>query len=119
MQRLDVEEIDVVICDVKLPDGSGVDTAKVIKEKYPALEVILLTAFGNIPDGVQAIKNGAFDYIMKSDDNNKIIPLLYKASEKVALNKRVQKLEKQLGEKHSFDKIIGASKPIIKAIELA
>lgn len=119
LQRLDLEEIDVVICDVKLPDGSGVDTAKVIKEKFPAVEVILLTAFGNIPDGVQAIKNGAFDYITKGDDNNKIIPLLYKASEKVALNKRVQKLEKQLGEKHSFDKIIGTSKPIIKAIELA
>lgn len=119
LQRLEVEEIDVVICDVKLPDGNGVDTAKVIKEKFPAVEVILLTAFGNIPDGVQAIKNGAFDYITKGDDNNKIIPLLYKASEKVALNKRVQQLEKQLGEKHSFDKIIGTSKPIIKAIELA
>lgn len=119
LQRLEVEEIDVVICDVKLPDGSGVDTAKVIKEKYPAVEVILLTAFGNIPDGVRAIKNGAFDYITKGDDNNKIIPLLYKASEKVALNKRVQQLEKQLGEKYSFDKIIGTSKPILKAIELA
>ncbi len=119
LQRLEVEEIDVIICDVKLPDGSGVDTAKVIKEKYPAIEVILLTAFGNIPDGVKAIKNGAFDYITKGDDNNKIIPLLYKAIEKVALNKRVQQLEKQLGKKYSFDKIIGTSKPIFKAIELA
>src|SRR5690606_5811760 len=97
LQRLEVEEIDIIICDVKLPDGSGVDTAKLIKDKYPAVEVILLTAYGNIPDGVQAIKNGAFDYITKGDDNNKIIPLLYKASEKVALNKRVLQLEKQLG----------------------
>lgn len=118
LQRLEVDEIDVIICDVKLPDGSGVDTAKLIKEKFPSVEVILLTAYGNIPDGVQAIKNGAFDYITKGDDNNKIIPLLYKASEKVALNKRVQQLEKQLGEKYSFDKIIGTSKPILKAIEL-
>lgn len=61
LQRLEVEEIDIIICDVKLPDGSGVDTAKLIKDKYPAVEVILLTAYGNIPDGVQAIKNGAFD----------------------------------------------------------
>jgi len=97
LQRLELDDIDVIICDVRLPDGNGVSTAKVIKEKYPAVEVILLTAFGNIPDGVQAIKNGAFDYITKGDDNNKVIPLLYKASEKVALNKRVQKLEKQLG----------------------
>lgn len=119
LQRLESEEIAVIICDVKLPDGSGVETAKIIKEKYPAVEVILLTAYGNIPDSVQAIKNGAFDYITKGDDNNKIIPLLYKASEKVALNKRVLQLTKQLGEKHSFDKIIGKSKPILKAIELA
>ena len=119
LQRLQVDDIDVVICDVKLPDGSGVDTAKLIKEKFPSVEVILLTAYGNIPDGVQAIKNGAFDYITKGDDNNKIIPLLYKASEKVALNKRVQQLEKQLAKKYSFDKIIGTSKPILQAIALA
>lgn len=119
LQRLEVEEIDVVICDVKLPDGSGVDTAKLIKEKHPAVEVILLTAYGNIPDGVQAIKNGAFDYITKGDDNNKIIPLLYKASEKVSLNKRVQQLENQLSKKYSFDKIIGSSKPLVHAIAFA
>jgi len=119
LQRLQVDDIDVVICDVKLPDGSGVDTAKVIKEQFPSVEVILLTAYGNIPDGVQAIKNGAFDYITKGDDNNKIIPLLYKASEKVALNKRVKQLEKQLAKKYSFDKIIGTSKPILQAIALA
>ena len=119
LKKLALLDVDVVICDVKLPDGNGVDTVKVIKEKYPHVEVILLTAYGNIPDGVQAIKNGAFDYITKGDDNNKIIPLLYKVSEKVALAKRVQQLEKQLDEKHSFEKIIGNSKAIVKAIEMA
>lgn len=116
-KRLEISEIDVVICDVKLPDGSGVDFSKFIKDKYPSLEVILLTAFGNIPDGVQAIKNGAFDYITKGDDNNKIIPLVYKAIEKVVLNKRVLQLEKQLGNKYSFETIIGKSKQIKSAIE--
>jgi two-component system, NtrC family, response regulator len=112
-------EIEVVLCDVKLPDGNGVELAKTIKEKYPIIEVILLTAYGNIPDGVQAIKNGAFDYITKGDDNNKIIPLLYRALEKVSLAKRVQQLEKQLGNKYSFDSIIGQSKPIQAAIDAA
>lgn len=116
-KRLEVSDIDVVICDVKLPDGSGVDFSKFIKDKYPSLEVILLTAFGNIPDGVQAIKNGAFDYITKGDDNNKIIPLVYKGIEKVALNKRVLQLEKQLSKKYSFDTIFGKSKPIRFAID--
>lgn len=119
LKRLEQNAIDVVICDVKLPDGRGVDLTKTIKEKYLTVEVILLTAYGNIPDGVQAIKNGAFDYITKGDDNNKIIPLLYKAIEKVSLSKRVQQLEKQLGEKHSFDKIIGKSKIMLQTIDLA
>ncbi|MEN5232386.1 sigma-54 dependent transcriptional regulator [Sphingobacterium faecium] len=119
LKRLEEQDIDVVICDVKLPDGSGVDITKVIKDKYPCLEIILLTAYGNIPDGVQAMKNGAFDYITKGDDNNKIIPLVYNASEKVSLAKRVQQLEKQLGDRYSFDQIIGKSKAILHAIDLA
>lgn len=118
-KRLEVSDIDVVISDVKLPDGSGVEFSKIIKEKYPSTEVILLTAFGNIPDGVQAIKNGAFDYITKGDDNNKIIPLVYKATEKVLLNRRLAQLEKQLDNKHSFDNIIGKSVLVKSAIESA
>ncbi|SKB85655.1 sigma-54-dependent transcriptional regulator [Dyadobacter psychrophilus] len=119
VKKLDQSEIDVVLCDVKLPDGNGVDFLKTIREKYPLLETILLTAYGNIPDGVQAIKNGAFDYITKGDDNNKIIPLIYRALEKAELNKRVLSLEKQLGEKHSFEAIIGKSKKLLACIELA
>jgi len=118
-KRLENSDIDVVISDVKLPDGSGVDFSKNIKENYPWIEVILLTAFGNIPDGVQAIKNGAFDYITKGDDNNKIIPLVYKATDKVGLNRRLLQLEKQLGDKQSFDNIIGKSKTIEAAITSA
>jgi hypothetical protein len=109
----------VVLCDVKLPDGNGVEFTKTIKEKFPAIEVILLTAYGNIPDGVKAIKNGAFDYLTKGDDNNKIIPLLFRALDKIELSSRVVQLEKQLGNKHSFENIIGKSKVILQAIELA
>lgn len=116
-KRMEITDIDVVICDVKLPDGSGVEFSKFIKDKYPSVEIILLTAYGNIADGVQAIKNGAFDYITKGDDNNKIIPLVYKAIEKVVLNNRVLQLEKQLGKRYSFDTIIGKSKQIKAAID--
>ena len=119
LKKLDQVDIDVVLCDVKLPDGNGVELSQMIKSKFPLTEVILLTAYGNIPDGVQAIKNGAFDYITKGDDNNKIIPLLYRAMEKVALAKRVQQLEKQLGSKLSFDSILGKSKLIKNAIDAA
>jgi len=119
LKKLEVSDVDVVLCDVKLPDGNGVETAKLIKERYPIVEIILLTAYGNIPDGVRAIKNGAFEYITKGDDNNRIIPLLYKACEKVALARRVEQLEKRLGDRLSFDKIIGKSIAIKAAIGMA
>lgn len=119
MRKLENSEIDVVICDVKLPDFNGVELTKAIKQQYPVIEVILLTAYGNIADGVQAIKNGAFDYITKGDDNNKIIPLLHKALEKSKLTKRVLQLEQRLNKKYSFDNIIGTSKAIQEAIDNA
>ncbi len=119
LKKLEHQRIDVVLCDVKLPDGNGVELTTKIKAEYPLTEVILLTAYGNIPDGVQAIKNGAFDYITKGDDNEKIIPLLYRATEKAQLQKRVNELEKQVGQKFSFNTILGKSKAILQAIELA
>ena len=119
VNKLDREDFDVVLCDVKLPDGNGVELTKKIKDKFPLIEIILLTAYGNIPDGVQAIKNGAFDYITKGDDNNKILPLLHRAVEKVDLAKRVVQLEKRLNERHSFENIIGKSKILLQTIDLA
>ncbi|MBQ0910043.1 sigma-54-dependent Fis family transcriptional regulator [Flavobacterium sp. F-328] len=119
LKKLEHNAIDVVLCDVKLPDGNGVDFVQKIKSSFPFVEVILLTAFGKISDGVQAMKNGAFDYIVKGDDNDKIIPLLHKALEKVSLQNKVQQLEKRISDKYSFDTIIGKSKGLELVIDLA
>ncbi|MBK7305636.1 MAG: sigma-54-dependent Fis family transcriptional regulator [Chitinophagaceae bacterium] len=116
---LEKETFDIILCDVKLPDGNGVDFVKEIKPKYPSVEIILLTAYGNIADGVQAIRNGAFDYITKGDDNDKIIPLLNRAIEKVQLQNRVQQLEQQVGKQYSFENILGESTAITDAIAMA
>jgi len=116
---LEKEGPDLVLCDVKLGDGNGVDFVAEIKPRFPSLEIILLTAYGNIADGVRAMKNGAFDYITKGDDNDKIIPLLARAFEKVQLQKRVEQLERQVGKRYSFDTILGSSPRILDAIALA
>ena len=112
-------DIDVVLCDVRLPDGDGVEFTGELKGKYPLSEIILLTAYGNIPDSVKAIKSGAFDYITKGDDNSRIVPLIHRAVEKSELSRRVLHLEKQLENKYSFDNIIGKSELIKEAVELA
>ena len=118
LKLLEKQYFDVIICDVKLPDANGVDLIPQMKKIQPLTEIILLTAYGNIPDGVQAIKNGAFDYITKGDDNNRIIPMVYRALEKVELSKRVTRLEQKIEQKYSFDNIIGKSISILSAIEM-
>lgn len=115
LKLLKAQPFDVVLCDVFLPDGNGVDFIREIKKHRPEAEVILLTDHGNIPDGVQAIKNGAFDYITKGDDNRKIIP---------AISRAVDEVEKKKGKvappvSYSFDSIIGSSNGLKQAVALA
>lgn len=119
LQKLAKYETDVVLCDVKLPDCTGLDLVAKIKMASPLSEVILLTAYGTIKDSVLAIKNGAYNYLVKGDDNDRIIPVVYNAIEKVKLQKRVRDLEKSLDKKYSFDSIIGHSKPLKETVALA
>jgi two-component system, NtrC family, response regulator len=111
-------EIDVILCDVKLPDGNGVDFVKEAKAKYPLVEIILLTAYGNISDGVQAIKNGSFDYITKGNDNDRVIPLLHQAMGKVVAQKTSAIKIRDKGA-YNFEDIIGSSQTIKQTIALA
>lgn len=118
LQILSHKNIDVILCDVKLPDGNGVDFVKEAKQKYPFNEFILLTAYANIPDGVQAIKNGAFDYITKGNDNDRIVPLLHQAMDKVIGQKKPAVKIKD-GNTYTFKNIIGDSAAITEAVKLA
>ncbi|MBN8719935.1 MAG: sigma-54-dependent Fis family transcriptional regulator [Sediminibacterium magnilacihabitans] len=116
---MDKETIDVVLCDVKLPDGNGLQFVQELKSKYLSVEIILLTAYGNIADGVQAMKSGAFDYITKGDDNEKVIPLINQAMEKVQLRKHIELLEQRVGKRYGFEQILGRSPLIKEAVALA
>lgn len=119
MKQLKLRNPHVALCDVFLPDGNGVDMVNEIKKFYPSIEIILLTAHGNIADGVQAIKNGAFDYIVKGDDNNKIIPVVSRAMEKVRQSQPSTRKSAPNTSAYSFDSIIGQSACIQKSIQMA
>ena len=119
LKQLALHDPDVVLCDVRLPDGNGVELIAEIKRVKPLAEVIMLTAHGNIPDGVQAIKNGAFDYLTKGDDNNRIIPLISRAMDQVAKAKQESQAEILVDREYSFDTILGSSMAIREAIALA
>lgn len=113
------ERPDILITDVKLPDGNGIDFTKEAKAEYPELEIIVLTAYGNIADGVQAIKNGAYDYLVKGNDNDRIIPMLARVSEKLQLHRKLGKLQSQLARKYELDKLEGKAPAFREAVDMA
>lgn len=117
--RLRDENFDVLLCDVRLPDGNGVAFTKEVKLAHPELAIVLLTAHGNIPDGVQAMKNGAFDYLIKGDDNDRVIPLMYQAVDMTtSVRKRAVRVV-SAGKGDSFESVVGQSAAIRASIEQA
>jgi len=119
LKLLDKEDVSVVMSDVNLPDANGIELVGTIKLKRPLTEIIVITGYGTIADGVMAIKNGAFDYLVKGDDNTKIIPLISKALEKSQLQSRISQLENKISDKYSFENIVGNSAAIQVAKNLA
>ncbi len=114
---LKAKSIDVVICDVKLNDGNGIDFTKEIVQQYPHLKVILLTAYGNIPDGVRGIKNGAIDYLVKGDDNDKILPLLNSVTDTIKTGQKPTCIN--TNDTSDFVNIIGSSPAMQEVVQLA
>lgn len=117
---LNKQEVQVVLCDVFLPDGNGVDMVQELQPLAPNAKIILLTAHGNIPDGVQAIKNGAFDYIVKGDDNRKIIPIVSRAMDAIAAEQKQQSKKKDVSANTvTFGNIVGKSPALAHVISQA
>ena len=120
LYTLKKQVVQVMLCDVFLPDGNGVDMVQELQQLAPAAKIILLTAHGNIPDGVQAIKNGAFDYIVKGDDNRKIIPIVNRAMDAIATELKQQGKKKIVrANTFSFDNIVGKSSALSDVISQA
>ena len=78
------EHVDVIVSDVKMPGASGFDLLADVKNRYPGVEVILMTAFGAVPDAVTAMKAGAFHYLTKPFDPDEAMALIRKALERRA-----------------------------------
>lgn len=100
---------DVVLLDVMMPILEGLDALKEIKKRNEHLPVIMLTADGTIEKAVDAMKIGAYDYVLKPVSEEKLKILVQNAIEKYILTQELYRLKNQLQEKHVFDNIIGSS----------
>ena len=113
------EDIHVILCDVMLGNVNGIELLPKFKEINPLCEVVMMTAFGSIEDGVQAIKTGAFDYITKGDDDNKVLPVVERAMSRAKMAYKLARLEAQLDQRFGFENLIGESQPLHDAINIA
>ncbi|MFH1071138.1 MAG: sigma-54 dependent transcriptional regulator, partial [Candidatus Glassbacteria bacterium] len=100
---------DLVLMDQKMPGINGIEATAKIKERYPDITIIILTAHASVELAVEAIKQGAYDYLSKPFDNDELLIIIRRALERSRLAEKVRELKKQLQDKYSFKNIIGVS----------
>lgn len=106
---IESETFDIAIFDLKLPGVDGLKLLQAIKKKAPNTAVIIITAFAEIKTAVQAIKEGAFDYIAKPFSNEELLLIIERCSKFRRLELEVEYLRKSVKEKEIFEGLIGIS----------
>ena len=98
---------DIILLDLKMPGMDGLETMSRLKKMIPETEILMMTAYGSIDTAVQAMKEGAFDYLVKPFDPDEIDMLIKKivAHKELVLENIL--LRKKLAERHQYDEIIG------------
>ena len=109
------DKIDIVLCDIKMPIIDGIEVLNRSKKIKPNLPFIMLTGHGNINTAVEAMKIGAFDFISKPPDLNRLITSVRNAIENNKLKSENKKLKKRVNKSYE---IIGNSKAIISVKEM-
>ncbi|HET6962430.1 MAG TPA: response regulator, partial [Terriglobia bacterium] len=115
---LQQENPDLITLDIKLPDGNGIDFLKEIRELHPGTPVIMITAFGVVDVAVQALKLGAYDFIEKPINFEKLDNVIRNALETYRLKTQVAQTSRSNKSRFSLESIVGKSKEICEVLEL-
>ncbi len=119
IQTIKQNTIDLVLTDVKMPGKSGYELLNAIKQLNPEITVIIMTAYGNIAEAVNAMKNGAYDYLTKPLDLDEVELLINRAFQFKQLTAENAELRQKLSEKHRFTNIISASPLMEEVLNIA
>jgi len=117
-ELLEKESFDMLICDIKLPEVSGMEILKYVRENKPNLPVIMITAYGSLKQAVEALKAGAIDYILKPFDVEELKIIIAQELEKRRLQEENILLRRDLQQRYSFENMIGKSKVMQEVYEL-
>jgi len=118
-QILDMERPDLAMIDLRIGKDNGIELIKLIEQRYPDTETILMTAFGSIENIVEAMQAGAFDYITKPFSNHELLLRVKKALERRKMKQEIITLRQHVAMNFGFDNIVGISKAIDRVKETA
>ncbi|MBP7582964.1 MAG: sigma-54-dependent Fis family transcriptional regulator [Spirochaetes bacterium] len=105
---------DILILDLQLPGMNGIDVLRAISEKKTRVMVVIITASNNVETAITTMKLGAYDYLVKPFDTDKLLVIIKNIVEKLELEKEVDTLREQVGEKFRFRNIIGKSASMLR-----
>ena len=116
IDQLDRVRFDVILTDLVMPGDSGIDLLRAAKEIHPDVEVILMTGYATADTAIEAMRNGAFHYIMKPMKVEEVVNLVEKAYSQRQLQRENQFLKSEIRAAHHVQSVVGDSEPILRLI---
>jgi DNA-binding NtrC family response regulator len=118
LAALERRPYNIVITDVNMPGADGFELLRVVRRRYPATVVILITGYGTIDSAVEAIKMGAYDYLTKPIHDDEIRLVVERSLNQQSLIRENQTLRKQLDERYGLDRLVGTDHQMLKVYDL-
>jgi DNA-binding NtrC family response regulator len=112
LSLIQAQTFDIVVTDLKMPGADGFEVLKAVKQRQPDAEVVMMTAYATVNDAVEAMKQGAYDYLQKPFDPDTAVLTVSRALERKQLKEQAANLRKELQERHSYHNMVGKSPAI-------
>jgi DNA-binding NtrC family response regulator len=118
LEKLKEARFDIMLVDIKMEGISGLDVLQQVKENDPDVAIVMITAYGSIPTAIEAMKNGAYDYMLKPFDPNELGVLIDKIIKHQDQEREMLFLREEHKERTRFESMIGQSKPMQEVFDL-
>ena len=118
LTHMETEKFLVILTDLRMKGMDGLGLLEQVVQKYPESNLIMMTAFGTVESAVEAMKQGAFDYLTKPVKTDELLVTVKKALRDALLRHEVQQLRQAVGREFAFDQILGKSKPMRDIFDL-
>ena len=118
LQKISSDPFDQVLCDIRIPGMDGLDFLKEVQKIEAGTSVIMMSAYGTLDTAIEAMKQGAYDYISKPFKPDEVILTLRKAEERERLRKEIELLRKEIKKEYSFDNIVSKNEAMQRIFEV-